>query len=143
VHIPYPGGAQGRTYFHHVRFVQSLRAHARAAPSVDLFAATVMDLIECPLTRSVVGVCARREDASLESKRVILCQVWSVLNIPVGIPQPVAPVAYPYPYGRVLFGLRGIPVPFTVRCKGWQDHYFVKSGSIWPIITPTIGVKRV
>ena len=32
-----------------------------AAPGVDLYEATVTDLIGCPLTRSVVGVCARRE----------------------------------------------------------------------------------
>ena len=60
VHIPYPDGAQGRS-FHHGRFVQNLRAHARAAPGVDLLEATVTDLIECPLTRRVVGVRARRE----------------------------------------------------------------------------------
>jgi squalene monooxygenase len=63
VHIPYPGGAQGRS-FHHGRFVQKLRAHAGAAPGVDLLEATVTDLIECPLTRRVVGVRARREGAN-------------------------------------------------------------------------------
>lgn len=63
VHIPYPGGAQGRS-FHHGRFIQNLRAHARAAPGVDVLEATVTDLIECPLTRRVVGVRARREGAN-------------------------------------------------------------------------------
>src|SRR5258708_26235332 len=62
VHIPYPCGAQGRS-FHHGRFVQNLRAHAKAAPGVDLLEATVTDLIECPLTRRVVGVRARRDGA--------------------------------------------------------------------------------
>ncbi|KAI9509710.1 squalene epoxidase-domain-containing protein [Russula earlei] len=62
VHIPYTRGAEGRS-FHHGRFVQNLRAHARAAPGVDLLEATVTDLIECPLTRRVVGVRARRSGA--------------------------------------------------------------------------------
>ena len=60
VHIPYPSGAQGRS-FHHGRFVQNLRAHAKAAPGVDVIEATVTNLIECPLTRRVIGVRARRE----------------------------------------------------------------------------------
>jgi squalene monooxygenase len=59
VHIPYPSYAEGRS-FHHGRFVQNLRAHARAAPGVDLLEATVTDLIECPFTRRVLGVSARR-----------------------------------------------------------------------------------
>jgi squalene monooxygenase len=62
VHIPYPSRAEGRS-FHHGRFVQDLRAHARAASGVDLLVATVTDLIECPLTRRVLGVQARRNDA--------------------------------------------------------------------------------
>jgi squalene monooxygenase len=63
VHIPYPSGAQGRS-FHHGRFIQNLRAHAKAAPGVDVIEATVTDLIECPLTRRVIGVRARREGAA-------------------------------------------------------------------------------
>ena len=62
VHIPYPSGAQGRS-FHHGRFIQNLRAHAKAAPGVDVIEATVTDLIECQLTRRVIGVRARREGA--------------------------------------------------------------------------------
>jgi len=62
VHIPYPDGAEGRS-FHHGRFVQKLRACARAAPGVDLIEATATELIECPLTRHVVGVRARRRGA--------------------------------------------------------------------------------
>ena len=62
VHIPYPCGAQGRS-FHHGRFVQNLRAHAKAARAVDVIEATVTNLIECPLTRRVIGVRARREGA--------------------------------------------------------------------------------
>ncbi|KAH9962575.1 squalene epoxidase [Russula dissimulans] len=62
VHIPYPAGAEGRS-FHHGRFVQNLRARARAAPGVDLVEATATELLECPLTRCVVGVRARRRGA--------------------------------------------------------------------------------
>jgi squalene monooxygenase len=62
VHIPYPSHAEGRS-FHHGRFVQNLRAYARAAPGVDLLEATVTDLIECPPTRRVLGVQARRNGA--------------------------------------------------------------------------------
>ena len=66
VHIPYPCRAQGRS-FHHGRFVQNLRACAKAASGVDVLEATVTDLIECPLTRRVVGVRARR-DGETDSK---------------------------------------------------------------------------
>jgi squalene monooxygenase len=59
VHIPYPDRAEGRS-FHHGRFIQNLRARARAAPGVDVVEATVTDLIECPLTHRVLGVHARR-----------------------------------------------------------------------------------
>ena len=62
VHIPYPALAEGRS-FHHGRFIQKLRAHARAAPGVDVLEATVTDLIECPLTHRVLGVQARRDGA--------------------------------------------------------------------------------
>jgi len=62
VHIPYPCRAEGRS-FHHGRFVQKLRAGAKAAPGVDLLEATVTDLVECPLTRRVLGVRARRTGA--------------------------------------------------------------------------------
>lgn len=62
VHIPYPTPAEGRS-FHHGRFIQKLRAHAKAAPGVDVLEATVTDLIECPLTHRVLGVQARRDGA--------------------------------------------------------------------------------
>jgi squalene monooxygenase len=62
VHIPYPSHAEGRS-FHHSRFVQNLCAHVRAAPGVDILEATVTDLVECPLTRRVLGVQARRNGA--------------------------------------------------------------------------------
>jgi squalene monooxygenase len=55
VRIPYPAGHEGRS-FHHGRFIQNLRAKARAAPGVDVVEATVSDLLECPLTRRVLGV---------------------------------------------------------------------------------------
>ena len=54
VHTPYPSRAQGRS-FHHGRFIQKLRTHAKAAPGVDVIEATATDLIE-------PHPCARRED---------------------------------------------------------------------------------
>jgi hypothetical protein len=42
-HIPYPSGAQDRS-FHHGRFIQNLRAHTKAASGVDVIEATVTDL---------------------------------------------------------------------------------------------------
>ena len=67
VHIPYPSRAEGRS-FHHGRFVQNLRACARAAPGVDVLEATVTDLIECSLTQRVVGVHVRRDGAAHEKE---------------------------------------------------------------------------
>ena len=61
-HIPYPCRAEGRS-FHHGHFVPNLRLSAKAAVGIDVLEATVTDLIECPLTRRVSGVRARRTGA--------------------------------------------------------------------------------
>ncbi|KAF8328386.1 SE-domain-containing protein [Cantharellus anzutake] len=60
VHIPYPNGAQGRS-FHHGSFVMNLREAASKARGVDVIEATVNELIECPLTGRVLGVRATRK----------------------------------------------------------------------------------
>ncbi|KAI0047410.1 squalene monooxygenase [Auriscalpium vulgare] len=67
VHIPYPEGHEGRS-FHHGRFIQRLRAKARAAPGVDVIEATVSELIECQFTGRVLGVQATRKDADGEKE---------------------------------------------------------------------------
>ncbi|OJA12368.1 hypothetical protein AZE42_04347 [Rhizopogon vesiculosus] len=59
VHIPYPDGREGRS-FHHGRFVQGLREHARRANGVDIIEATVNELVE--EEGVVVGVTATRSN---------------------------------------------------------------------------------
>ncbi|KAL6303585.1 squalene monooxygenase [Sparassis latifolia] len=61
VHIPYPDALVGKG-FHYGRFIQALRAKAKQAPSVDVVEATVIELIECPLSGRVLGVRATRKD---------------------------------------------------------------------------------
>lgn len=60
VHIPYPDHRAG-CGFHHGRFIQALRAKAKAAPGVDVVEANVLELIECPMTGRVLGVRATRK----------------------------------------------------------------------------------
>ncbi|KAI0710926.1 squalene monooxygenase [Earliella scabrosa] len=68
VHIPYPDGHEGWS-FHHGRFIQALRAKARAAERVEVVEATVSELIECPLTGRVLGVRAtRKEEGAVEKE---------------------------------------------------------------------------
>ena len=68
VHIPYPDGHEGRS-FHHGRFIQALRAKAKAAERVEVVEATVSELIECPLTGRVLGVRAtRKEEGAVEKE---------------------------------------------------------------------------
>jgi squalene monooxygenase len=62
VRIPYPHGHEGRS-FHHGRFIMALREKARQSPGVDMLEATVTELIECNLTRRVIGVRASGKDA--------------------------------------------------------------------------------
>ena len=71
---PYPSGARGRS-FQHSCFVQNLRAHAKAASGVDVIEATAINLIECPLTRRVIGVNTRREgEERKEARRTCRCR---------------------------------------------------------------------
>jgi squalene monooxygenase len=62
VRIPYTESNEGRS-FHHGRFVQNLRAKARAAPGVECIEATASELIECPRSGRVIGVRATRKSA--------------------------------------------------------------------------------
>ncbi|KAF9445856.1 SE-domain-containing protein [Macrolepiota fuliginosa MF-IS2] len=65
VHIPYPGGYEGRS-FHHGRFIMSLRGAARRAEGVDLIEATATDLIE--EAGRVVGVKTTKKTGETELK---------------------------------------------------------------------------
>ncbi|KAI0030634.1 squalene epoxidase-like protein [Vararia minispora EC-137] len=67
VRIPYNHTHEGRS-FHHGRFIQNLRSKARTAPGVEIVEATVTDLIECPLSRRVIGVQAVRKGATQGEK---------------------------------------------------------------------------
>ena len=60
VHIPYPNGAQGRS-FHHGLFVMQLRKAARQARGVKMIEATATELIDCPHTGRAVGVRINRK----------------------------------------------------------------------------------
>jgi len=55
VHIPYPGGHEGRS-FHHGRFVMALREMAKGSVGVDVIEVNVTDLVVCNVTRRVIGV---------------------------------------------------------------------------------------
>ncbi|QRV88438.1 squalene monooxygenase [Ceratobasidium sp. AG-Ba] len=65
VHIPYPEGAEGRS-FHHGRFVQRLRAAAIQHSNVHSIEATVSDLITDDTSGRIVGVKARRKGSDDE-----------------------------------------------------------------------------
>lgn len=67
VHIPYPDGNQGRS-FHHGRFIMALRDRAKQAAGVDVIEATVNELIECQLSKRVLGVRATRPSTEGSSK---------------------------------------------------------------------------
>lgn len=67
VHIPYPDGREGRS-FHHGRFIMALRDRARQAAGVDIIEATVNELIECELSKRVLGVRATRPGKSKDEK---------------------------------------------------------------------------
>lgn len=66
VHIPYPNKHEGKS-FHHGRFIQALRRKALQAEGVESIEATVTELIECPMTRRVLGVRATRKGAGSEA----------------------------------------------------------------------------
>ncbi|KAG8809660.1 hypothetical protein FRC17_003346, partial [Serendipita sp. 399] len=66
VHIPYPGGHEGRS-FHHGEFVSSLRTCAASAPGVTLMERSVSsDLVCCPHTGRILGVRATRTQGGKE-----------------------------------------------------------------------------
>lgn len=66
VHIPYPPKYEGKS-FHHGGFIQALRKRAMQARGVETIEATVTDLIECPVSRKVLGVRATRKGAGTVS----------------------------------------------------------------------------
>ncbi|KAF2465736.1 squalene monooxygenase [Lindgomyces ingoldianus] len=61
VHIPYPQTSpsskrpEGRS-FHHGRFIQKLRARAKAAPNVTVIESTVVDVVRNGWTNQILGV---------------------------------------------------------------------------------------
>ncbi|KAF8473274.1 ERG1 squalene epoxidase [Kalaharituber pfeilii] len=65
VHIPYPETEQGKQRqgrsFHHGRFVQNLRAAAKAAKGVTVVEATVTELVKNEATGQILGVGCRRK----------------------------------------------------------------------------------
>lgn len=63
VHIPYPNGAQGRS-FHHGLFVMQLRKAARQARGVEMIEGTATELIDCPHTGRALGVRINRKDTA-------------------------------------------------------------------------------
>lgn len=63
VHIPYPNGAEGRS-FHHGPFVMQLRKAAKLARGVDMIEGTVTELIESPHTGRALGVRLNRKDTT-------------------------------------------------------------------------------
>ena len=79
VHIPYPDGHEGRS-FHHGRFIQALRAKAKAAERVEVVEATVAELIECPLTGRVLGVRATRREAGALEKEAFFADLTVVAD---------------------------------------------------------------
>ncbi|KAI0773192.1 squalene monooxygenase [Trametes elegans] len=74
VHIPYPDKLEGRA-FHHGRFIQALRAKAKAAEGVEVVEATVSELIECPMTGRVLGVRATRKEEGAVEKEAFFADV--------------------------------------------------------------------
>ena len=73
VHIPYPGGHEGRS-FHHGRFIMTLREKAKKAEGVDVIEATVNSLVTSD--GKIAGVKATRKGRSekevLRAKLVII-----------------------------------------------------------------------
>lgn len=79
VHIPYPDGHEGRA-FHHGRFIQQLRAKARAGKGVEVVEASVSELIECPMTGRVLGVRATRKDEGAVEKETFFADLTIVAD---------------------------------------------------------------
>ena len=105
VHIPYPGGLEGRS-FHHGEFVSSLRVCAAAAPGVTLLEATVSpQLMLCPHTGRVLGVRAKSsasggeggEEKVFLAKLTIFATGSSTFRKAVYLPSPSSPSSDPQP----------------------------------------------
>lgn len=62
VEIPYPEKEEGRS-FHHGRFIMRLREAAKKARGVEVIEAAVNELVECPLTKRILGLRATRKGA--------------------------------------------------------------------------------
>ena len=76
VHIPYPGGHEGRS-FHHGRFIMNLREAARRAKGVELIEGSVTDLIE-EQGKRVIGVHVSKKggmDGAEESKEALFAEL--------------------------------------------------------------------
>lgn len=72
VHIPYPGGHEGRS-FHHGRFIMSLREKAKKAANVDVIEAAVNSLMSNDASGRIVGVKATRRGG--ETKETFLAKL--------------------------------------------------------------------
>ncbi|PSR97092.1 hypothetical protein PHLCEN_2v4373 [Hermanssonia centrifuga] len=79
VHIPYPNNRAG-CGFHHGRFIQALRAKAKAAPNVEVVEATVSELIECSMTKRVLGVRATRKEENAVEKETFFADLTIVAD---------------------------------------------------------------
>ena len=110
VHIPYPNGAQGRS-FHHGLFVMQLRKAARQARGVEMIEATVTEHIDCPHTGRALGVQITRKvdaDSKVSSVDVLRAQIiiaadgaYSKFRSALGV-VPRAPVAKSHFFGAIL-----------------------------------------
>lgn len=79
VHVPYPNGRIG-CGFHHGRFIQALRAKAKAAPGVEVVEGNVSELIECPVTGRVLGVRATRKAEHSQEREPFFADVTIVAD---------------------------------------------------------------
>ena len=76
VHIPYPGGHEGRS-FHHGRFIMNLREAARRAKGVELIEGSVTDLIE-EQGKRVIGAHVSKKggvDGAEETKEALFAEL--------------------------------------------------------------------
>lgn len=74
VHIPYPGGHEGRS-FHHGRFIMALREKAKKAENVDVIEATVNSLVNDEGSGRIVGVKATRKGGDTSTKETFLARL--------------------------------------------------------------------
>lgn len=111
VHIPYPDGAEGRS-FHHGRFIMRLREAASQHSNVEVIEATVSELVED--NGRVVGVRARRKDQEEETFSAGLTVVadgcFSKFRTRVLRPSATKPALRSHFVGAVLKDAR-LPIP--------------------------------